>query len=247
MLRAGRMIQVLIGATIVVDWISVAAGADRPLWDGRTGALVASLAVLTLGWSYGCVQLSRLGRALPAPAGPEPDVDWLQDLAPMLNRWARRLPGSVGRIAEWLTAEARVELLRRRFVLLAGTASLLAGAAVAVALSREDGFDPAFFAIVTILFGGCSFAFALISNAVLELVKVPPVTSNAKALRVAAVAAGLALPMSLSLRDNIWNLLGRPGDVHTVGQLAAVTLGSALLASLLGFGGALAVRRPARP
>ncbi|MDI2127733.1 hypothetical protein [Yinghuangia seranimata] len=86
------------------------------------------------------------------------------------------------------------------------------------------------------VFAGGTFAFAVICNSVLWFAAPPPASRIRRAARIATTAGASALPVSLGLRDGIWQLLGFGHQVDSLGQWAVVALTGALLTGALAFG-----------
>lgn len=67
LVRAGVVCSVLILGTVVVDWIGVAALADRALWNGTTRWLIGALVPVSALAAAGLLLGSRAARTLPQP------------------------------------------------------------------------------------------------------------------------------------------------------------------------------------
>lgn len=245
LLRASLVCSVLVTATVVADWVAVALRADGSLWNPGTPWLIASLALLTGSASIDTLLRRRAWRGLPRRAHRHADGDWLDDVVPLLEVFAGRFPRAGGPLAQRMRRSDAIGLLRRYFRPFAAACALAAGLVIAGALAREDGFNAPFFVIATLVFAGGAFSFAMICDAVLRLTVPRDAGTMRRAARVAGTVGALALPVSLGLRDIIWSAIGRSGSVSSTGQLAAVTLTSALLASVTAFASSLArARRP---
>ncbi len=237
LLRTSLVYTMLIAATIAVDWVAVAVQADHALWNDDTSWLITALAILTgmvlSGFSLQWLAIHRLPRR-----DGQPDGDWLDDATAVLDALAARHPW-----VDWLTARLRrsdaVGFLRGHFGLFSAVFSIAAGLLVAIALAREDGFNPLLFFIEGVVFAGGTFAFGMICNTVLHIADAQSTGRMRRSARIAVTAGSLALPISLALRDSIWSAIGRDGQVDSVGQLAGVTLVSALATGALAFGSSL--------
>jgi len=67
LVRAGVVCSVPILGTVVVDWIGVAALADRALWNATTRWLIGALVPVSVLAAAGLLLGSRAARTLPQP------------------------------------------------------------------------------------------------------------------------------------------------------------------------------------
>ncbi|MFH9355327.1 hypothetical protein [Kitasatospora sp. NPDC017646] len=257
-LRAGLVCTLLVAATLATDWAAVAVRADRASWDGGTPGLIASLLPLT-GLTVESLLLHRRAvRRLPEPVGGVEGTggDWLDDLVPIADllagprsRAGRALAALVGRgdvphaVLGAVTRDV-LRFVRRRFTPLAAAGALTAGVLVATGLAVGEGWPGSLlFTVEAAVFAGGTFAFVTIGNSVLRFAASPPASRRRRAARTAATAGASALPVSLALRDTVWQLLGFGDHVDSIGQWAAVALACALLTAVLAFGVAWAGSR----
>jgi hypothetical protein len=242
LLRASAVGSLLVGVTVLVDWLALAARAHRTDWGGPTLGLVVALTVLAalvlLSWRY-VDRARRLVAAEVELAGPGDDMDWLADLQRLpaaaaglagpatwratVSRLARAAQPTVDRLAE--------RVVRPHPVATAACLSWGLGLVVATGLAvREEGFGP-LLPIGALVFGGGTFGALLALNPYLRLVRRR--RRPAGALAVAGCAAGLALPVALGLRDTVWRALGLGPAITNAGSLACLLLGASLLAGVV--------------
>lgn len=234
--RAGLVSTVLVGMTVVTDWLAVALGADRALWDDATPWLIAGLVPLTLLATASLVLQRVTLRKLPHTADDRPDGDWLDDLAELAQRVTGR------------RAERPVGFVREHIVAFAVLLSLITSTGITTLEAVGEGWDNPLLFVVGVLIGlGGFLAFCLISNVVLHIAvpceRTPRRRPGSSRLRratwIAVIAGALALPVCAVLRDRIWLLLGSHAEVDSVGVFAGITIVGALLIGILAFGAGL--------
>jgi hypothetical protein len=225
LVRAALVVVTLIDITVLTDWTSLAVRADRQLWNGRTGWLVAALACVTVaaGLAHLAARRARLVTPRPRIAG-----DWLGDFADEISlilthaggrsryRWPRR------------SLPLAVTLIRARFPAIAAILSLVAGVLVTgrlAAAERVPGLGLS--ALESVIFAGGIFSFTMIANAWLQFVA-PPGARRHSSAWIGGTAAAAALSVSLAFRDQIWAALGHASAIQTTGQLAVLTLTSSI-------------------
>ncbi|MDH6708240.1 cytochrome bd-type quinol oxidase subunit 2 [Kitasatospora sp. MAA19] len=239
LLRVSLVCTLLVAATVAADWAAVAAHADRELWNHGTPWLIASLLPLTGVVAAVLLLHRRAVRLLPRTPGEgrrRADGDWLDDLAPLVDALTARHPRAVRTLAARIRHSSTIGFVRRHFTALAAAVGLAAGLLVATGLaSGEDWPGAPLFAIETAVFAGGTFAFLMICNGVLRLAMPTTVSAPRRAARTAATATAAVAPVSLALRDALWRALGFGGQVHSLGQWAAVTLAGALLIGAIAF------------
>ncbi|MBV6695772.1 hypothetical protein KV557_01365 [Kitasatospora aureofaciens] len=233
-LRTALVCTLLVAATLAADWAAVAARADRELWNNGTPWLVASLLPLTGVTAAGLLLHRRTVRLLPGTARGR--GDWLDDVVPLVNMLTGR-HSRVGRKLAVLIGHSNVlGFVRSRFTALAAAAALAAGLLVATGLASGEGWPGMLlFSVETTVFACGTFAFVVICNGALRFAAPPPTSRVRRAARIATTTGALALPISLALRDTIWQLLGLGNQTDSLGQWAVVTLAGALLTGALTF------------
>lgn len=261
LLRAANVNAVLIGMTAVTDWLAVAVGADRPLWNGGTPWLIASLVPLTLVVVASLLTVRQAFRRLPHPRPRPPQGDWLHDLKALVVMVAGPLPGPMRRLATRFADSGAIEFLRRHILAFALGLSLLASLGTTTMEALGEGWSsPLLFITSTAIGVGGFFAFCLVANTVLHIA-VPREAVRKKrhqlagttrrAIRAATLGGSLALPVSAVLRDNIWAALGHDEQVTSVVLFAGIVGVSTVLTAAVVFVGYVAVRRsnarPTRP
>lgn len=232
LLRASMASVVLVGLTMLTDWLAVAVRADRPLWNSSTPWLIAVVGVLSVT-SIGCaVAVRRAQRQLPSG---QSDGDWLDDLAQLVDQvFSARTPD----------LRRPIEFLRRHIVAFAAGLSLLAGLAVTGAQAiGERWTDPVLIGTGILVGTGGFFAFCLVSDAALHIT-VP--RRHRGPVWLAVVVGCVGLPASAVLRGDILGVLGIPGEVDTPSQLALVSVGGAVGAGVVALVVSLLVARAGR-
>ncbi|WP_133259955.1 hypothetical protein [Streptacidiphilus pinicola] len=250
LLRAWGLSAALIAATALTDWTAVALRADRDRWSGTTPWLVVSLALPTAAAALAGARVLQARRLLPpglrgrregAAAG-----DWLDDLAPVAQDLAARLPApltcAVERAVTLRPFVSAMRFTRRHVVGLAGAAAWLGGALLAAAEAVGEGWtDPLLWLTAASVHACGFFAFAMLCNATLSIA-VPRANGrrrgSARAARHAITAAALAVPLTGALRAPLRPLIGRTA---TVPALAELVLTGAAVAGVLTFVVAIAL------
>jgi hypothetical protein len=248
LVRAAFVSTLLSAATVTTDWLAVTVRADRRLWNDETPWLIAALVPLTVAVAAALPLQWRAFRRLPSRDRRRPGGDWLDDLAALIDASAARLPNAGRALAARLSRDGAIEFVRSHIVAFAAAASLTAGLLITTAQALgEHWTSPLLFLTGTFIGAGGFFAFSMICNTALQIA-VPrntgrkrPETRPAvrRSARAAATAGSSAVPTSAVLRDGIWAVLGRGGQVGTPAQLAVITFTSALLTVVLVFGTSL--------
>lgn len=247
LLDAARLSVALVGATVLTDWAAVTLRADRTLWDQETRWMIAALVPLTVGVCAAFVLLRRARGRLPAGDRRSKDGDWLDDLVVLALRLTSLLPGQGQALTARLLSGAATDGIRRHIVAVAATASLAAGLAHSGAEAIGEGWtSPMLFVLSLGVASGGYFAFCMCCNAVLRIA-VPRAAdadassgTRARAGRHAAVAASLAMPVSLGMRGVLWHVIGQSGPLDSAGKAAALGFTSAAAAGVVAFGASIA-------
>ncbi|TQF01167.1 hypothetical protein E6W39_01605 [Kitasatospora acidiphila] len=235
LLRAARLSTLLVAATMVADCTAAALRADHQHWNGETPWLIASLVPLTVAAAVGLLLLWQAFGRLPGPARELSEgADWLTDLALLIELATVRLPGPLRRPASRLAPGALAAFARDHITAVAAAASLTAGLGLAVGQALGEGPPgPVLFVIEVGIASGGFFAFCMLCNSVLRIAA--PRRSGQRwraAIRRAAVAAALAVPVTTGLRDPLQRVVG---PVDTLGELAGLLVCAALLAGSVTF------------
>jgi hypothetical protein len=226
LLRTALLVLVLVDVTALADWMSLLLRADQRLWSPRTPVLVLGLAIVTVAATVSHVAVRRARATVPHDR--HDDGDWLDDAIVAGALLAARAGGPLrfAGIPRFLVVV--VGFLRAYFVVVALLGSVIVGALVVARLTVAEGSsDGGLFAVEAVVFAGGTFAFVMIADAWLRLVATPARVHTVA--RVGATVAAAALPTSLAMRDLIWSTIGHPTGVQTAGQLAWVTLTSAVI------------------
>jgi hypothetical protein len=232
LVRAARLVVLLVGATAGVDVVAVALGTHREAWTPVTAA--SSLAAAALVGAAGVVWL-RL-RAVDVPGGRGAGPDWAADAGALLRAWAtlpsplraplRRAARVVDRLVDgWV---------RPRPVTAAAALALAAGGLESAVIGwREKGFG-ALFAFVVVVEVTSVFSALVAANGYLRVLSVDrPLGRVRRLVLVTGTAACFGLSLAVAFRDPLWRLLGLGDGVGTLGQLEAVAAAGAVVAALL--------------
>jgi hypothetical protein len=232
LVRAARLVVLLVAATAGVDVVAVALGTHREAWTPVTAAV--SVAAAALVGTAGVVWL-RL-RAVVVPGGRGAGPDWAADAGALLRAWAsrpsplraplRRAAGVVDRLVDgWV---------RPRPVTAAAALALAAGGLESAVIGwREKGFG-ALFAFVVVVEVTSVFSALVAANGYLRVLRVDrPLGRVRRLVLVTGTAACFGLSLAVAFRDPLWRLLGLGDGVGTLGQLEAVAAAGAVVAALL--------------
>jgi hypothetical protein len=233
LLRGCRVVLGLIVITALAQWVAVAAGADRALWNGATWLQIGFLAVTTVLTVAAIVRLRQVPlrprRRAPA-SGPAAD-DWLADSVVMLGRLSRRLGPLASPARAGLTWIDRcvVALVRRHPLWAAVAAAVAFGIVTGGVQAIGEGY-PAGPALLTVSLLSCGmFAFLVGAGGYLGFVRGPAIlTGVARRLLDASVITCVCLLAALAFRNSLWWIVG--GSASTVGlaDLAWLLGGTAL-------------------
>lgn len=232
LVRAARLVVLLVAATAGVDVVAVALGTHREAWTPVTAAI--SLAAAALVGAAGVVWL-RL-RAVDVPGGRGAGPDWAADAGALLRAWAtspsplraplRRAARVVDRLVDgWV---------RPRPVTAAAALALAAGGLESAVIGwREKGFG-ALLAFVVVVEVTSVFSALVAANGYLRVLRVDrPLGRVRRLVLVTGTAACFGLSLAVAFRDPLWRLLGLGDGVDTLGQLEAVAAAGAVVAALL--------------
>jgi len=251
LLRAAQVITGLVAATVAVDWVAAATGADRSLWDRGTPLLIGTLVPLS-GAVLAGYGLQRAAIRQLLPDDRPPVGDWLDDAPALAERL--RIPW----VAGWLRETGLLDHLRGHVGLLAAGISISASGAVTLGLvvGEGDGLPAQLYATLAVIYAAGVFAFCRIANSTLHLAVARPAGDSSQsrqrrrlrsATSIGATAAPAGAYLAFSLRDTLGTaLLG--AQVTRVGQLILVSLVGALVAAALSIAAVpiVGARRPGR-
>ncbi len=233
MVRACRVVLVMVGVTLVSCWISVAVGANSSAWrPAQTGGLIAFLILVTIGTGRVTADLGRLRghAALAAAAGDRsgdlvgvPIGDWLGDLVEVVRRESRWC----GPLRPWIVAAATwaertiVARLRRHPLLGAALAAIGFGLGVGLNQAIREGYNlPATVLTVGLLIAGM-YAFLVVAGAHLGIVRSERPLTNAHRRAVEAqVGACAAAVLALTFRNSLWWIVASNATAAGAAQFA---------------------------
>ena len=239
-LRGCRVAAILMTATLVSCWISVAVGANRAQWnDTTTAALVVGLAVVTVLDLRAVVMLvraPRLGRS-GAPRRTAAD-DWLGDAILVARRESRRFGpfASFVRSAVAWCDRTVIARLRQHPVLGAALASLAFGAAVGLNQGIREGYLFASTLLTAGLLACGMFAFLMLAGSYLGVVRSSaPLAGVRRRLTDATVMACIAALVALAFRNSLWWIIGSNANAAGNGQFAGLLAIAVAAAFVAGF------------
>lgn len=222
LLRASRVLAGVMLATLLGDWASVAAGADRGTWNGTTTVLIGLLAVVTVLVGTLCRRLWLAGRVDPMLGRTAAGPDWLADAVTLGARGAAGLGLLGGRalgVVRWLDTRILTRV-RRHPLRTAAALSVFLGTGLAGSQLAEGAPTPVillFFAV-----SACGlFAFLAIAGSYLRVVG----TGGTPTPLVSAfVLASASVPLALAFRSDLWWVLGTREAKAGLPQLALLVL-----------------------
>jgi hypothetical protein len=241
-LRACRLALVMMAATLLSCWLSVAVGANKAQWTrSATVVLVAGLVVVTglmINAGVRLFQVPRFGAG--QRRGRPSGMDWLGDAVAVAyreSRWFGPLrPGVVEAVA-WLD-RTLMSGLRRHPVAGAAVSSLIFGLAAGI----NQGIGEGYFLVPALLTVGlltCGmFAFLMLAGSYLGIVRSDaPAYGLQRRLVDASVIGCVGAIVALAFRNSLWWIVGTNASAAGNGRFASL-LG---LAMLVAFTGALGV------
>ncbi len=244
LLRASALCAALVGMTALADWVALLLRADRQRWNHSTPWLVFALGVVSTAVVVHGVMLRRAFRVTPWRAA-DVGEDWLADAVRGLHRVGRRWP-SLAPVTTRLASETTVRLIRGHLVPVALLLGLVAALGIVGALAVGEGWtDPWLIAWALFIEVASYFSFCMVVNALLVLVRRPPLSRGRRATELAVVSGCLAVGVAVALRGPLWRVL-HGGEVDKVTQLWQLTGGAGLLVGLLVLPFAFVVRRDGR-
>ena len=240
LLRGCRAILGVALVSVLADWISVGAGADRASWSPVTPVLIGLLALATILVVTMSVATLRVGwRDPPQDASA---TDGLADAIALAERASSHLGPFQRRASQLVRAVDRVlvSAIRRRPEVAAALVATAFAGAMAVSASLEEGIGPVLALFVAI--GWCSmFAFLVIAGSYLGIVRRSGGLAGMRRRLVDAVVAGAAsVPIVAAFRDSLWWIVGGTSEgagLPRIGLLlvlaAAATFGVTLVVETL--------------
>jgi hypothetical protein len=233
LMRGCRLMLAVAAATLLTEWVSVAAGANRSQWNGATWLQVGLLAAMTVLTVRAIVELYRVpALSRPARADAQPTVDWLTDIvavAALLSNWLGPLHRPALVAVSW--ADRRlVTVVRRHPLWAAAIAAALFGVGVGGLQSINEGYI-ALAALLTISLLSCGmFAFLVAAGSYVGLVRSNrALVGRRRQVLDAATATCLGLLVVLAFRNSLWWLVSSNAVAAGISQTYAL-LGLAALA-----------------
>jgi hypothetical protein len=238
-LRGCQVTAIVMAATIVSCWVSVADGANRSGWTaGATVALIGGLVVVT------ALTLRAIVALLWAPRFPGPAVpagargaDWLGDAVAVANRESRRF-GPLRPGIGWVVARLDrtvVVVLRRHPVAGAALASTVFGLGAGINQGVRENYFLALTALTAGLLTCGMFAFLMLAGSYLNLVarSGAPMRGLRRRFLDASVAACVGALVGLAFRNSLWWAVGTSMSAAGNGQFASL-LAAVMLVAFVG-------------
>jgi len=246
LVRAARLIVILIAATLAAEWVSVVAGPGRASWTTTMTILIATLAgftALTAGialmvWRIPgadgvAASAARRDGSPPIVVAARPDpssADWLADLRLVADLVASRLGPAATTLHRVIgSVDATIGAAVRRHPLgAAAVTSIAFGVALALAAAREEGPGPVMGLFLGVGSAGM-FAFLAIAGSYLRVVaRTKPLTTWTHRLADSAAAGCLAVPLALAFRDGAWGLIGVDAVTAGIADLSGLVVASGI-------------------
>jgi hypothetical protein len=253
--RAGTIVAISIGATLVVDWSAVVVGAQRASWTGATTAAVSGLGLLTLVLIGAVALHSYAVMSFRRQRWPEAGPDWLDDAVTLFVLTCTRIHprfGAAARGSAFLIEGANG--VRGHPVVTTVSASILFGLTLSLGeVIGEGGASTAPTAIrVFILFGVIGAAgmaaFLTVAGRYLHLLKVeqPRPAARWPTLGRALTVAAASIPVTVAFRDQISAAAAGALRTDTFEGLLGLVLLVAVVAALTTLALSVVIRAAAR-
>jgi hypothetical protein len=222
LLIACRLITGIAGVTLLVEWLSVALGVHRDVWNSTTDTLFLALGAMTLVVVLSAALVSDALRRTPdADLGP----DWWSDASAVVDEyWGQGRPlGSVLPSIARASIDSVARLVRTWPLPAAAPVSVGFGVALATVQSlAEDGFAPSVFFLYLSVAAASMFAFLLAAGAHLHLAGPRPrLSGRSRRLADSAAAAAAVFAAALAFRAPL-QAVGRLAPGHGAGRLLLV-------------------------
>ena len=248
LLIASRLMLAIAGVTLAAEWMSVALGVERPLWNSTTVVMLVALGFMTSAVVVTGVLVIGVLRSTPAAEG---GPDWWSDasevideywppglpLGELLPRFIKRVIDRVGRVT------------RGRPFATAAIASMGFGGLLAISQGlAEDGFAPPVFILYMSVAAASMFAFLLTVGSHLHFAgERPPMAGRSRRFADSAAAAAAAFAASLAFRQvlaPITRLVPGRGVGHLLAGCLLVALAFAI--AVFAIESALGMHRPSQ-
>lgn len=243
-LPLGRLVGLVHGCAVLLviaiatassDWIAAILGADRGSWSPVTPALVAALAVFTVGLALAAGGLLSEIRRLPRFDGVDvTGPDWLADATTLAIRMSQRAgPAKPMAIGIVRTVDRRAWTWVRRRPITAAVAAAAGFAALFDVGSLREGYSVPLLVFVFVVAWCGMFAFVIAIGSYLGLARSSTVLTGARHRLLDATLVGCAsVPIALAFRDSLWGLVGTTTSQAGLGDLDRLLILTA--ASIIG-------------
>ncbi|MGW4244912.1 hypothetical protein [Nocardia sp. NPDC004722] len=228
LVRTATAITGLVALSAAVDWVAVAARADREDWRApTTPVLIAALAILTAVAVAGLI-LQRKALRLPE-SGRAHDADWVDDIEPL----AALLTGGRTIVRPEFLGSVAAFARRHDIAVLAAAAGCAGVAVVAAQAVGESWTDPLLILFAIVIATTGFFGIAMLGNHILVFIAPRPRPNRThRMVRAAVTAAALGMPITVGLRSEIWRVLGDGVGHSPMGLLLLATAGAVAIGSL---------------
>lgn len=215
LLRGCEVTIAVVVITLLSDWISVVASANRGQWTGTTRILLTLLTAITIISGQIAFDLYRARKLVSRISFPSAgQTDWISDAITLLKLKSGRALG-----------------IRRHSVATASLVAALFGLLLTASQARESGLG-----VISLLFFAVSscgmFAFLMVTGAYLGLIRTESKLSTVKRrLLHSAVVASAMVPIALAVRNSLWWIVGSSDALAHLPQLSELLA----VAAILGF------------
>ena len=248
LLIASRLMLAIAGVTLAAEWMSVALGVERQLWNPTTVVMLVPLGLLTLAVAVtGVLVIGALRSTPAAERGP----DWWSDASAVVDEYwqpglplGEVLPQFIKRVIDRGGRTTRV-----RPIATAAIVSIAFGGLLATSQGlAEGGFAPPVFILYMSVAAASMLAFLLIVGAHLHFAgERPRMTGRSRRFADSVAAAAAAFAASLAFRQvlqPITRLIPGRGVGHVLGGCLLVALAFAI--AVFAIESALGMHRPSQ-
>ena len=250
--RGCRVTVLVICATLLSCWSSVAVAANRAAWNTVSAILIAALALVT---GFAVRIGARLWRLESLGARPAPAlgaVDWLGDAVAVARRQAQWLGPLRANALAMLTWGERMLLvrLRRHPLWGAATAALVFALGAGINQGVREGYALSATVLTVALLTAGIYAFLVLIGAYLGLVaSAAPLSGARRRLADGVVGGCVAAVLALAFRNSLWFVVGSKASAAGAAQFAlllalAVALGFAVVVTAEAAGGHIGTSEP---
>lgn len=238
LIRCGRLILIVVLATVIAEWVAVIVRSNRSAWGSTTPLAIGLLALVTIVTGVGTASLLAASRRVPRHIADPAAPDWLGDLlltVRLKSGWLGPFARNADRLAVWLD-NAVLAHIRRHPLLTSAVLSALFGLAFAVIQAVGEGIPFGQVFIFYLVVGGCTmYAFLVIGGRYLDLVgRAPRQGGLSHRIYDSIVMGCAALPAAVAFRFSVWGAIGLHGE--TLDQIWALFLAGFVLFFAVTFG-----------